>query len=362
MSRLIVIAMLLLSLVGAIGVHAQDTAPCTGDSCPVEVAAADDQPHYGLSADVIEAYTPPAFDQLTIDPNLLYDRRYARVSGALNVYDAPGGNLIRTQDAGFNFVTIMTQLDNGWTQINPGEWVETSKLADSNDVISWFTGIFLTDPLPQYPVAWMLINAYPSDVPGGEPDETRPLIYRYTRVNLFASRDVDGWTWYQIGPDTWVVQTAIAQILPVQRPDTVDTDRWVSVDLYEQVLIAYEGNTPVFATLVSTGLPRWPTREGTFHIYVRHVREDMTWGTPGDDYYLLEEVPWTMFFDEGRALHGEYWHDGLGYRHSHGCVNISITDAHWLYLWVAQTFDGKLNSAQVEDGPAVYVYSSGVYK
>jgi lipoprotein-anchoring transpeptidase ErfK/SrfK len=86
----------------------------------------------------------------------------------------------------------------------------------------------------------------------------------------------------------------------------------------------------------------------------------MSGGTPGDDFYFLEEVPLTMFFDDGRALHGAYWHDGFGYRHSHGCVNLSITDAHWLYQWVGNEM-GSMSSADKEDGPAVYVFSSGEY-
>jgi lipoprotein-anchoring transpeptidase ErfK/SrfK len=98
-----------------------------------------------------------------------------------------------------------------------------------------------------------------------------------------------------------------------------------------------------------------------FNIYFRRTRDHMSWGTPGDDFYALEDVPWTMYFDEGRALHGAYWHDGFGFRRSHGCVNLPITDAHWLYRWVADEFEGKLNSADREVGPAVYVYSSGVY-
>jgi len=134
----------------------------------------------------------------------------------------------------------------------------------------------------------------------------------------------------------------------------------VSIDLYEQVVIAYEGASPVFATLVSTGLPRWPTREGLWQIYFRNPRDYMSWGTVGDDFYALEEVPWTMFFDQGRALHGAYWHDGFGYRRSHGCVNMSITDAHWMYTWVAEDM-GSFRSADREEGPEVYVYSSGEY-
>jgi hypothetical protein len=53
----------------------------------------------------------------------------------------------------------------------------------------------------------------------------------------------------------------------------------------------------------------------------------------GSDRYYLEDIPWAMFFDQGRAFHGEYWHDHLGYRSSHGCANLSFSDARWLYEW-----------------------------
>jgi lipoprotein-anchoring transpeptidase ErfK/SrfK len=87
----------------------------------------------------------------------------------------------------------------------------------------------------------------------------------------------------------------------------------------------------------------------------------MNGGRAGYDFYYLEEVPWTMFFDEGRALHGAYWHDEFGYRHSHGCINLSLTDAHWLYRWVEEEM-GSHASANIEHGPAVYIYTSGEYR
>ena len=51
------------------------------------------------------------------------------------------------------------------------------------------------------------------------------------------------------------------------------------------------------------------------------------------DYYYLEDVPWAMYFDEARAFHGAYWHNGYGYERSHGCVNMSPGDAQWLFNW-----------------------------
>jgi lipoprotein-anchoring transpeptidase ErfK/SrfK len=213
-----------------------------------------------------------------------------------------------------------------------------------------------------YPVAWTLVNLYPSKEPGGEPRESNGMHYRYTLVYLYDTVEVDGYNWYQVGEDKWVHQFNVAQISPVDKPADVDTERWISVDLYEQTLVAYQGDQPIFATLVATGLDRWATHEGVFNIYYRKTRKHMSGGIVGDDYYFLEEVPWTMFFDEGIALHGTYWHDAFGYQRSHGCVNLSITDAYWLYQWVAETFDGKLNSADIEVGPAVYVFTSEKYE
>lgn len=315
--------------------------------------------HTGLSEEEIAEFNVE-YEQLRVDTSLLNDRRYLKVTGAVNVHDAPGGGVVRTLDEGFNFFTG-GPVEGDWTQIAPGQWVHNSHLTPANAGISHFTGIFIPEEGLEFTPAWMLINAYPSSEPGGSPRESNGLLYRYTLVHIFAEAEVEGWRWYQIGPGRWVQQTSVAKVEPIERPEDVDTERWIGLDLYEQVLIVYEGDHPLFATLVSTGLPRWPTFEGTYNIYFRRVRKDMSWGTPGDDFYYLQEVPWTMFFDEGRALHGAYWHDGLGYRRSHGCVNMSITDAYWLYHWVAEEF-GSRNSPDVEIGPAVHIYSSDEYR
>ena len=162
---------------------------------------------------------------------------------------------------------------------------------------------------------------------------------------------VEGWRWYLVGPDQWVHQTRLGKIAPVVRPEGVE-GRWVAIDLYEQTLIAYEDDTPVYATLVSSGLQEWPTNEGLFQIWDRHAQTPMSGAEGAPDFYYLEEVPWTMFFDNDIGLHGTYWHDGFGYRHSHGCVNLTITDSHWLFQWTADGYEDA----------HVYVYSSDAYR
>ena len=310
---------------------------------------------YGLPADDLPADLAPPVTLLGAPPELLGDRMYQRISGPAPVFDAPNGAVVRDMPAGFTFVT--TQGTEGdFTMINPGEWVQTSVLTPVWP--STFSGV-LFDQTLEYPMAWLLRHTVPSAAPGLEPPADGTPLMRYTRVSLFAYAVVDGWRWYQIGPDQWVQQTNVAKVIPIAPPADVDTERWVSVDLYEQVAIAYEGVQPVFATLVSSGMEDWPTNEGLFHVYFRNPRAPMSGANAQPDFYDLEEVPWTMYFDDDIALHGAYWHDGFGYRRSHGCVNLSVADAHWLYAWAAPEFDTSLPD---DVGIAVYVYSSGTYR
>ncbi|MDW8059549.1 MAG: L,D-transpeptidase [Thermomicrobium sp.] len=114
---------------------------------------------------------------------------------------------------------------------------------------------------------------------------------------------------------------------PVREP------KWIEVDLSDQVLRAWEFDRVVFASLVSTGLPQYPTPSGTFRVYRKLLFERMRGGTPGIDYYDLPNVPHTMYFYLGYALHGAYWHNNFGHPMSHGCVNLPLDAAAWLYEW-----------------------------
>ena len=87
--------------------------------------------------------------------------------------------------------------------------------------------------------------------------------------------------------------------------------------------------------MVSTGVDHFWTRPGLFHIQRKLETETMS-NSIQDDFYYLEDVPWTMYFDEARALHGAYWHNKFGYPLSHGCVNLSPGDAHWLFNWASE--------------------------
>ena len=311
----------------------------------------------GLSPETVHENRWPNVRPLTIDDALLGDRDYRKIEGEFSIHTAPGSEDSELYGDGYTFLTVQ-ELHGDWAKVGDNQWVRTEILGDPVSP-SRFAGVMLPtlDALP-YPVAWALTHFRGAKTPGGPESAENYLRYRYTRLYIFATVEVDGYNWYQVGPEEWVHQFKVAKILPVAKPEEVDTHKWVSVDLYEQVAIAYEGDEPVFATLISSGMAEWPTNEGVFHVYVRFRRKMMSGSYNKPDFYYLQEVPWTMFYDDQIALHGAYWHDGFGYRRSHGCVNMTITDAHWLFNWSQSEYDWS-NGDNI--GPAVYVYSSGEY-
>jgi lipoprotein-anchoring transpeptidase ErfK/SrfK len=104
------------------------------------------------------------------------------------------------------------------------------------------------------------------------------------------------------------------------------SERWIDVNLSEQRAYAYEGSTLIRSFWISSGTWEHPTITGQYRIYVKYETADMT----GSDYYL-PDVPYVMYFYKGYGIHGTYWHNNFGTPMSHGCINLSIEDARWLF-------------------------------
>jgi lipoprotein-anchoring transpeptidase ErfK/SrfK len=116
-------------------------------------------------------------------------------------------------------------------------------------------------------------------------------------------------------------------------------EKEVVVSLWAQRLWAYEGEQPILATFVSTGTAETPevaTPVGQFRILVKLPMETMS-GTVNGEPYQVEDVPYVMYFtDEGHALHGTYWHNNFGAPMSHGCVNLPMDVAEWMFRWAPE--------------------------
>lgn len=116
-------------------------------------------------------------------------------------------------------------------------------------------------------------------------------------------------------------------------------EKWIDINITKQVLVAYEGTRPVYATLVSSGEAGLDdpektksTRRGIFRIHTKYITTTMDSDAVGEEFEL-RDVPYVQYFEDGYALHGAYWHDMFGQPKSHGCVNLSPEDARRLFFW-----------------------------
>lgn len=104
--------------------------------------------------------------------------------------------------------------------------------------------------------------------------------------------------------------------------------QWIQVDISDQKLIAWEGNTPVFSITVSTGRASDMTPTGVYAIETKYRTARMQGET-----YDIPDVPYTMYFSGSYAIHGAYWHTNFGSPVSSGCINVPVQGAAWLYDW-----------------------------
>lgn len=122
---------------------------------------------------------------------------------------------------------------------------------------------------------------------------------------------------------------------PIVNPSsaTATGEKWIEINLSWQYMTVWQGDTPVAETYVSTGRPGFDTPPGTYSILYKLESEHME-GVIGGEYYNVPDVPWVMYFtDRGHAIHGAYWHNSFGAVMSHGCVNLPLDFAAWLYGW-----------------------------
>ncbi len=280
----------------------------------------------------------PPVEHLTVEQELFsYAGRpgatYMQITaeGPVTVYDAPDGEPLYQIDPGFNFVTPRAVRDD-WVEINPGEWLPAAQLEPVEP--SRFAGVRI-EATPTRPFGWVLEDQYASQYPGGPPVyQADRFLPRYHLGYVYATVRIDDYDWYLLGPDRWIEQRRLGLVHPSRRPDRA-RGRWVAIDLYEQTLVAYdEDERMIFATLVASGIPGFSTPTGTFQVWQRRLNGPMTGAEGRPDYYRLENVPFAVYFARDVSLHGTYWHDGFGYRRSHGCINLSLADAHWLYHWL----------------------------
>ena len=192
----------------------------------------------------------------------------------------------------------------------------------------------------------------------------------YHHVFRVAGQETIRDTEYVVADDALLYRVRdVRQLAPAPRPDEVGEDeKWIDVDLATQTLVAYEGDTPVFATLVSTGRIRREgvpdldhrTPTGTFRISAKHLATTMDGDNAFDGPYSIQDVPYVMYYELAYALHMAFWHDAFGRPKSHGCVNLSPHDARWIYGWSEPSVpEGWHGAYATEDSPGTLIRIRG---
>ncbi len=262
---------------------------------------------------------------------------------------------VREFVAGDNWVSVMASVDyNGetWYEINEGEFIQADHLAFTQP--SRFAGVILSEQ-PNYAFGWINQDVYPSSTPGGaQVDDV--VLHRYDRITMYAQEPIGDQLWYMVGPDQWVEQSYTARVDVDPVPDGVGPgEKWIEINTFEQTLAAYEGSRMVFATLVSSGRSATWTPDGLTRIWSKMPttpmrNQDVTPDSPA--WYYLEDVQWTQYFNSAYALHAAYWHNSFGFTRSHGCVNLAILDAKWLFDWTTPYTPSDAKVVYSSDGDA----------
>ncbi|MBK8170467.1 MAG: L,D-transpeptidase [Sandaracinaceae bacterium] len=219
-----------------------------------------------------------------------------------------------------------------------GRYIKESQLEARR--ASQFHGIEL-DAAHTLPIAWAVregLMMSPRTLPDGSTrfadDPSAPAMHRTDIVQWSRRQRVGDRMLHVLADGHYVRDWYLAVAEPVRRPQGVRADEtWVHVDVGEQTLVVYRGDSPIYATLVSTGLVGHDTPVGLFAIREKFVADTMSdiGADAGDNRYSIEDVPWTQYFSGSLALHGAFWHERFGLKRSHGCVNLAPLDAHHVF-------------------------------
>jgi lipoprotein-anchoring transpeptidase ErfK/SrfK len=273
------------------------------------------------------------------DPNLsqLPYRYFKLENDYVPIYSSAGerGTGINQFPPGFVYISYLDRADvNGiYYLMENGGWIPGK--GERIGEIPTFQGLeFFSTPRNSF--GWPFEQIPVKSAPGYNAPNTNEWLDPYSVIQIYDTQNVDNADWNMIGPNQWVEARKVAQVvINTTPPEGVTTNRWIDVNLAEQTLAVYDNREMVFATVIASGLEPFWTRPGTFQIFEKKETETMRNNDPADFYYL-DDVPWTMYFDGARALHGAYWRTRFGYPQSHGCINLSVGDSHWLFNWAVE--------------------------
>jgi lipoprotein-anchoring transpeptidase ErfK/SrfK len=234
-------------------------------------------------------------------------------------------------DAGSWWATTDGYVAEGSIQPTSGEWAESWRLPDASEASNGF---------------WVEVTSQASVRAG--PTLSAPAVGTLepgARVKVLSEEqdpDGDPTPWYRIDGGRYAgarLYSGRTTRLPAPQPNTTPpaegaTGRWIVVDRQAATLTLVSDGQPELATFVSLGRAGVDTPSGQYRVVNRLPLDDMRsdLNPTADRSYALPNVPHVQYFtDAGDALHGTYWHDKFGTLESQGCINLTMTDAAFVF-------------------------------
>jgi len=246
-----------------------------------------------------------------------------------------------------------------WYEAEEGGYVYSGSAQPVRTILNEARHIPLGGALAEISVPFT--DAYESLEPGA------PVMYRlyYETVHWVTASAVhpDGSIWYLLLDDkSKINHYARGEHVRLMTPDELAPlsshlalgDKRVEVRLNEQMVLAYEKGALVFAARAATGgrlrSGTYTTPDGEFKTFYKRPTRHMARGDIASSGFDLPGVPWVIYIkDNGISFHGTYWHNDFGRPRSHGCINLSVPSAKWLFRWTMPVvpFDKEFVHGQV---------------
>ncbi len=192
-----------------------------------------------------------------------------------------------------------------------------------------------------------------------------PLPWRSVLALTGKVHSWSGTLYYETKDGDLVAQAGTSKIEPAKKLPgwAVQGEKWIDVNVTRQTLVLYQGDKPVYATLVSTGEAGLDdpetsrsTKRGIFRIHTKYVTATMDSKTVGEEFEL-RDVPYVQYFQDGYALHAAYWHDVFGQPKSHGCINLAPEDARRIFFWTEPDVPaGWHGAAKALTGTVIFIH------
>jgi lipoprotein-anchoring transpeptidase ErfK/SrfK len=232
-----------------------------------------------------------------------------------------------------------------WYRLNAGDFIPTTSLQIVHKTLNKpVENINRNGQLAEITVPFT--TAWAGGATKKKGDQT--FFFGSTHWIYMLAEDHEGKRFYRIIEDRWndtyYIEAAHMRVIPENdltplRAEVPLEEKSIRINLKEQIAIAYEGSEPVYLTSISSGLLTGDidltTPPGQFEINYkrpsRHMEHSDKFGVNDNALY---GVPWVSYFtDTGIAFHGTYWHNDFSAPRSHGCINLPIESARWIYLW-----------------------------